>query len=388
MAKIRRVIAVFLGVALMLMTVSCGSSQDTGQKEKLHNISPSLTYKDSMELDYAEEFEVDYYDDGYTLITISDGSRFLVVPEGMEEPEGLAADIVILNQPLDHIYLVASAVMDMFRALGAIDHIRLSGTKEDGWYIEEAKEAMASGEIAYAGKYNMPDYEKILDTNCDLAVESTMILHSPEVKEKLEGFGIPVLVDRSSYESHPLGRSEWVKLYGVLVGKEAEAKAAFEEQKTALDSIIERELAGETKKTVAFFYITSNGMVSVRKSGDYVPKMIELAGGEYVFSDLGDDTATSSVNMQMEEFYARAKDADYLVYNSTIDGGVRTKEELLQKSSLLQDFQAVKTGNIYCTMQNLYQESMESGTFTRDMYTMLTTEDTKDETYTYLFRLE
>ena len=47
-----------------------------------------------------------------------------------------------------------------------------------------------------------------------------MIYHTPEVKERLEEFGIPVLVERSSYESHPLGRVEWIKLYGVLLGKE------------------------------------------------------------------------------------------------------------------------------------------------------------------------
>ena len=380
----------FLNVSLlclMLMTllVSCGLPQDTAQLSGEHEISPSLTYDCEMELDYAEEFTVDYYDGGYALITISDGSRFLVVPEESEIPAHLEEDIVILKQPITNIYLVASAVMDMLVSIEAADSVRLSGTKEDGWYIEEAKEAMASGEISYAGKYNMPDYERILDANCGLAIESTMILHSPEVKENLEDFGIPVLIDRSSYETHPLGRTEWVKLYGVLLEKEQEAEAAFQQQKMALDSIVDEETQ---EKTVAFFFITSNGMVSVRKSGDYVPKMIELAGGKYVFSDLGDDTASSSVNMQMEEFYATAKDADYLVYNSTIDGGVLSKEELLKKSPLLEDFKAFAEGNVFCTTQNLYQESMNAGTFILDMHQMLTEEESEDETFSYLFRLE
>ena len=46
-----------------------------------------------------------------------------------------------------------------------------------------------------------------------------MIYHSPEVKEQLEKLGVPVLVERSSYEQDPLGRMEWVKVYGALVGK-------------------------------------------------------------------------------------------------------------------------------------------------------------------------
>lgn len=51
------------------------------------------------------------------------------------------------------------------------------------------------------------NYETIVSSSCELAVESTMIYHTPEVKEQLERLGIPVLVERSSYESHPLG--EW-----------------------------------------------------------------------------------------------------------------------------------------------------------------------------------
>lgn len=376
----------FMGMLLLPFLVACGKAQNTGRLETAPDISPSLTYARSLKLDYADRFAVDYYEGGYALITIADGSRFLVVPQEQPVPEELEEDITVLEQPVRNIYLVASAVMDMFCSLDGLDAIRLSGTKEEGWYREEARNAMASGKISYAGKYNAPDYEKIVDSQCGLAIESTMIFHAPEVKEKLENFGIPVLVDHSSYESHPLGRTEWVKLYGVLLGKEEEALRAFELQKAALD-----EVAGEEKtgKTVAFFYLTANETVNVRKSEDYVPQMIELAGGTYLFSDLGKGTgASSTVNMQMEEFYAKAKDADYLIYNSTVDGGVNSIEELLAKSQMLKDFKAVKEGRVYCTTQNLYQDSMKLGIVTRDIHTMLTAEDISDETYQYLFRLE
>ena len=60
-----------------------------------------------------------------------------------------------------------------------------------------------------------------------------------------------------------------------------------------------------TGKTAAFFYITSNGSVNVRKTGDYVAKMIHLAGGIYVPQNMKDEeNALSTMNMQMEAFYA------------------------------------------------------------------------------------
>lgn len=338
-------------------------------------------------LSYAQEFTLDRYSNGVSLITISDGSLFLVVPEelaGISDEELLLGvkqsgeDITVIRRPVDHIYLVASAVMDMFCTLDGLDRIRLSGTDAEGWYIEEARAAMEEGNILYAGKYNAPDYELILSEDCDLVIENTMIDHSPEVKENLMSFGIPVLVDHSSYEKHPLGRVEWIKLYGVLLGKEEEADAVFEEQERIL-SAVEQDIASnqdEKRPTVAFFYITNNGAANVRKASDYVPKMIELAGGTYIYADLGEeDNHSSSMTMQIEEFYATARDADYIIYNSAIDGEIHSTEELLAKCELLADFKAVQEGHVYCTTKNLYQESMSIGALIQDIHVMITDGD-------------
>ena len=343
-----------------------------------------LKYDHSLELQYADQFAVDYYEGDYALITIVGGGQFLLVPEGKEAPEGLDADITVIHQPLENIYLVATSTMDFFRALDGLGSISLSGTKADGWYIDEAKQALEDGSIVFAGKYSAPDYELILSKNCDLALESTMIYHNPEVKEKLEEFGIPVLVEHSSYESHPLGRTEWVKLYGALLDKEEEAEAVFEEQAEKLNSIKDSENTG---KTVAFFYINSMGSANVRKSNDYVSKMIELAGGKYIFNDLGtDEEGLSTMNMGMEDFYAGAKDADYIIYNSTIDGELGSLDELLKKSTLLKDFKAVKEGNVWCLTKSMFQETTCLGDVIMDIHRMLTEDD--PEGLTYLYRLE
>lgn len=381
---IKRLAAIFLSIITVFTMTSCQNAQDTKNAVRDTDISPELTYSHSMELDFAEEFSVDYYEGGYALITISDDGRFLVVPEGEEAPAELPEDIVLLQQPIDNIYLVASAVMDMFVALDALDSVRFSALKPEGWYVPEAVSAMEAGDILYAGKYSAPDYEQIVSENCGLAIENTMIYHTPEVKEQLEKFGIPVLVDYSSYEVEPLGRTEWVKLYGLLAGKEEEAAEAFASEKEAFESISEEE---KSEKTVAFFYITTNGEANVRKSSDYLPKMIELAGGSYIFDHLGDkdDTASSTVTMQMEEFYASAKDADYVIYNSTIDGELSSVEELLGKSSLLGNFKAVQEGNVFCTTKNLYQSSMELGTIISDIHKMLSGEE---DSLTYIYKLE
>ena len=156
----QRITALVLALSFLLLA-GCGQGSPKEQ-EKSREISSSLTYQDSMELLYAKEFSVDYYEGGYSLVTIKGSSRYLVIPEGKEAPADLAEDVVPLYQPLDRIYLVASAVMDMFISMDALDALRFTGTKAEGWYLPEAKEAVESGEILYAGKYSAPDYEKIL----------------------------------------------------------------------------------------------------------------------------------------------------------------------------------------------------------------------------------
>ena len=339
----------------------------------------------SMELQYAENFAVDYYEGGYKLLTtLPDDKRYLLVPEDKSVPVGLEEDVCILQEPLQNIYLVASGVMDMFATVDAVDQIRFSGQKQENWYIQKAKDAMSAGTMIYAGKYSKPDYELLVSEGCDLAIENRMITHSPEVVEMLESFDIPVMIEYSSYEQHPLGKVEWVKFFGALTGKEAEAEAAFTEQTEILEKVSSGEKTG---KTIAFFYVTSNGLIQVRQSTDYIPKLIELAGGRYIFDDLEDSgSGRSTLNMQIEDFYAGGKDADILIYNSSIDGGVTTVDQLMGKCNILKDFKAVQGGQVYCTTNDMYQQSMAVGYLLQDIHTVLTEDDTGELRYLFLLQ--
>ena len=407
------------------------------EKEKLPK---ALGGMERLQLEYAKEFSIDRFENGCKLISVSDGRRLFLVPaeeagqpetqstgqletqsmgqpetQSMGQPEtrstgqpetgstgqpetestgqpelealseALPDDVTVLTVPVKNIYLAASAAMDMMRELDALDDIRLSATNEEGWYIDEAKKAMNSGKILYAGKYSTPDYERILSEHCELAVENTMIGHTPEVREKLESVGVPVVVDYSSHETDPLGRMEWILFYGALTGKDEKAKEAFEAQKAAMEFAGSGERTG---KTVAFFYIMTNGAVNVKKPSDYIPRLIEQAGGTYIFGVSEDSNKSSSMSMQMEEFYAAAKDADYLIYNSAVGGTIETVEELLEKSGLLSDFKAVKEGNVWCTAENLYQKSMALGDFASDIHVMLTEEKPDPAETKYLYRLK
>ncbi len=340
-----------------------------------------------MELSYATQFTVDYLACGGALISVGAEDRFLLLPEGVEVPKGADTDLVILRQPMNTLYNAASSAMDFFVQLDAMSQVRFTSTTYKNWGLPEVRDALDAGTLVYAGKYSAPDFELLLGEKCSLAIESTMIYHSPDIKEKLENLGIPVLVERSSYEPHPLGRVEWIKLYGLLLGKEAEAEAFYADQ---LEQVAQLSDLPSGELTVAYFHISTARSVVVRKPGDYLCKMIQLAGGKYVFDELPgqDDSSLSTMNMDMEAFYAGAKDADILIYNSTIDGELNTLGQLLEKSELLGDFKAVKDGNVWCSEHDLFQKSSAAAVMIRELNRILSGDAAEEEQLEFFHRLK
>ncbi len=370
---------------------------DTTAMSTPHEIDYTLTFRfpetadftdlncnGRMELSYADQFEVEQYG-AYKLITIVDNGRFLLVPKGVKVPADVPADVTVIEQPLENVYLVSSAVMDLVCQIGAVSDLKYTGTKEKDWYVKTAADAMAEGKLIYAGKYSAPDYELLLSGGCTFAIENTMITHNPEVKEKLEELGIKVMIEHSSYEKHPLGRLEWIKLFGVLFGREQQAKEFFDAQVAHIEPILEKEKTG---LSVAFFAVASDGTVTVRKPNDYVSSMIELAGGTYSLNGYveEEENALSTLKMQMEDFYAAEKDADILIYNGTIEGELTSIAELVQKNSLFADFKAVKSGQVYTTGSNFYQQTSGTCDFIEDLNKVLTGDT--DAEYRFLKKLD
>ena len=293
----------------------------------------------SMELRYARCFTIDYFEGGYQLACLRDGQRYLIVPEGADVPEGLAKDIMVIERPVGDVYLVASDTMCLFDALDALDRISVSGIERDDWSIPAAREAMDSGEMVYGGKYRAPDYELLVSRGVRLAIESTMINHTPDVRDKLMELGIPVLVELSSYESEPLGRAEWIRLYGALCGKDDLAGSGSRSRWTRSASI-DSEPYEQDGCLLLSQQQRCGGGASSRRLRD----QDDRAGGRHLFLQRpgAGHRGSSSVTMQMEQFYATAKDADIVVYNASIDDSITSLDALLRESELLADFKAVQ----------------------------------------------
>ena len=134
------------------------------------------------------------------------------------------------------------------------------------------------------------------------------------------------------------------------------------------------------------FYITSKGVLYARNADDYMAKMLEIAGGDYALSDVGVGE-TGTAKMELEAFYDKAKDADYIIYIWSMGGKPETMDAFLERAAILSDMKAVQNGNVWCTTPDYFQIQNTIGSMINDIHLMLTADESTDR-LTYLFKLK
>lgn len=392
---------IFLTLVCVFVFVSCvqkkndaawkGKTEGAVLADKIVTMNSNIKSYSEKKIEYAKNFEIFCFSESNKksgnklyLVTVKDESPYFFC-EADFSPE-LPEDVTLMKGPFENIYMSSSTAISCWTRLDALDKIKYCSLDKKSWYIPEVIEAMDKGEIKFIGKYRTPDYEVLLNNNVTTAIESTMIYQAQGVKEKLESIGVNVFVDRASYETDPLARLEWIKIYGLLCDKEDEADKFFASQVELANKINSGAEKKESKPDISFFYINSSGKVTIRNKEDYISNIIRMAGCNYLFpEDVSDVTDNPSYTISVEAFYELAQDADYLIYNSSIDGSVTDMESLVAKNQLLKDFKAFKNGNIWSVGKNFYQQSDSILQMVYDIYKVA--ENLDDEKF-FLERLK
>ena len=209
---------------------------------------PGLTFLSEDVNKASKLFEVYRYEKGYVVINVIGVARYLVVPEGADVPGALDNDIMVVRQPVSDVYVAAPELFETILTIGA------EGTAAK--LTQKGFEDGAEG-AAFAGSCTQPDFPALLRSRCRLAVlpaefadgrvcRGDASASGPlsagdaealrKVFEGFKGFGIPAFVDRSADEMDETAKLEWIKLYGILLGCEKEATAAFADSAKKLES--------------------------------------------------------------------------------------------------------------------------------------------------------
>ena len=198
---------------------------------------------------------------------------------------------------------------------------------------------------------------------------------SVDVKKATE-LGIPVLLVNP--ESQEL-LTEMIELVSTATNTQERANELLS-YIASQKSMLSDTLADTEPKSV---YLAGNSsLLSTAGPAMYQSSMIELAGGSYALDDAQTaSTSGSSVTLEMERFYATAKDADIIVYNGTIDESVATLNDFVGKNALLSQFKAVKNGNVWVTSADMYQQMTSTADIIDELHGAFTGDDASDFHY-------
>lgn len=229
--------------------------------------------------------------------------------------------------------------------LGALD--RLVGVMDADYVVApELRAALADGRLADMGSSTAPNLERIKQSHADA------IFASPFENAgygALETLGIPIIECADYMEDTPLGRAEWMRFYGRLLGCPERADSLFSAEETAYHALCtpHQEAVHPTvllgKRSGQAWYVPGGE--------SYLGRLVTDADTHYVFDD---ESARGSVPLDFETVYSRAKDVDlwlitYAAPPSTSDGSFApfTYADLAAEDERYSEFRAFREHNVW-----------------------------------------
>lgn len=226
---------------IYLAAAGTGEQGEALNNQKLDQKAPvimGLTYEEEIEMEYTKYVKLYRYENDIMLLEVDmktnterevleeetenlyEGNvvKYLIVPEDVEIPAGLDKNVIIIQRPLEKVFIADEDIRKLLKEELEIDE-----------------------ELLMEGDVKEPDYKEMVKNKCNLAILPSTVLDKEkdgkEEKEQLldlsERFGtlqIPVFVDRMADEEKEEAKLEWLKVYGVLFDCEEKANEVYTEK--------------------------------------------------------------------------------------------------------------------------------------------------------------
>ena len=329
--------AIFLLVVLSAFTVSCVNRKDNHSSDS-KSPGTSLILK-------AERFSI-ARNDSFTLVTIFDpwqgaddvSHLYYLVERGKNAP--IEADpSLIIPVPVRKIICMSSTHVAMVSALGEQETIAgISGTNYI--YDDFLKSRADSGYIREVGYDSEINEEVILKTDPDLIMMYGIGIESAGYVGKISDLGIKIMFDADYLETDPLGKAEWIKVFGALYCKEKLANSIFDVTARSYNDIktfISKNIA--TRPSV-LLGLPFRDTWFISPGNSYISTLISDAGGKYLWEDR---KSSVSIPNSLESVYIKSLDAEYWLN----PGNATSKRDIASLEPRLEKIPCFISGNIY-----------------------------------------
>jgi iron complex transport system substrate-binding protein len=303
-----RIDAVLLAAIMFLASCRNGSSPAANMNDG------TITSKYA-----ASHFRIDDYK-GYRRLVITNpwqntsGSElvYYLVNRDAELPDTVS-EASVIRVPVRRVVCMSTTHTAMLRALDAAETIvGISGTGLV--YDSLILDAVNRGRISDIGYESNLDKELVVSLKPDLLIAYGVGASSAEYLRKLEEMGVKVMYNADYLEEHPLARCEWIRVFGLLTGKEALADSLFREVSAAYLSLADMVSAKVKERPDVLLGAPWEGVWYIAPANSYIGRLISDAGGKYLFDDLSE---TNSVPFSVEAVFRRATEADIWINPGT-----------------------------------------------------------------------
>ena len=355
--------------AIVLALAACGRSpRPAGDADS------ALVVVDTLELHYARGFRVRTLANGVRLVDVADPQadedrmpvsyHFALMPT---DSAPVPSSYTPVHVPIDRTIVMTMLQLSNFTALDALDVVRgITGTKN--LFNKDVRARVDDGRIVKIGM------EGNFDTELILAAQPEVIFISPFKRggyDAIKETGITLIPHLGYKELHPLGQAEWVKFVGLFLGKEHEADSLFAQIEERYNSLKEKtqSLSAERGEAGAMKSSGNETLPPTGGAGEGLPTVFsgEMHGGNWyavggrsalaqLFRDAGADYVikdgnTGGVNIEFEQLYAAAAEADYwrILNSYPGDFSYEALEASEPRNKLFRAFRERKV--IYCNMK-------------------------------------
>lgn len=298
---------------------------------------------EKVELRYATLLNIERCN-GYTRVNVRDPwdtlkirRTYLLVDAESPLPDDMPEGISI-RVPVSNAVIYSSVHAAMACETGGLD--RVAGVCEPQYLTcRTVRERVESGAIADLGLSTSPDIERIIGLKADVILASPFENSGYGAAEKI---GVPIVEAADYMENHPLGRTEWIKFYGLLFGVEARADSIFNATVRNYNSL--KEMAGGCSTRPTVLLERKYGATWGVPGGDsYIAVMHKDAGADYVFRSV---EGTNSVQMSFENVFDKASEADFWLMKHNSATGL-TYEKLRKEYLPYSNFEAFRSRRIF-----------------------------------------
>jgi iron complex transport system substrate-binding protein len=297
------------------------------------------------DIKYAARFEIQKKEK-YSLLIVKNpwqgaenvNHLYFLVPKGDNIPAEVDSANVI-RVPIESIICMSTTHVSMITALNEEETIKgVSGV--DFLFEKKLRTRIEGHKIADVGYEDNLNKELVIKISPDLIMVYGIGNESAGYLSKLKELGFKILFNADYLETDPLGKAEWIKVFGALFKKEKEADSIFysvSEEYNSLKSYINDNI--KVRPSV-FLGLPWKDTWFISPGNSYLSKLISDAGGDYLWKDT---KSQISMPFGIENVYIKAVSAEYWLNT----GSVSNLNEIIAIDNRLEELSSFKKGNIY-----------------------------------------